>query len=75
MFIFVCPKMNQKRQPFSWFDIVELPCAARNKQTPRKVANAPPSRFSAFCCAARLREIADTNLSSLFSQIRFFLHE
>jgi hypothetical protein len=42
MFIFACPKTNPKRQPFTWFDSVELPCAARSKQTPRKVAKFMP---------------------------------
>ena len=35
MFIFVCPKMNQKGQPFTWFDCVELSCAAQNNRALR----------------------------------------
>jgi hypothetical protein len=35
-----------------------LSCAALKKQTPQEVACAPPRRFSAFCSAARLREMA-----------------
>jgi hypothetical protein len=61
MFIFfACPKkINQKKgPPFTWFRNTELSCAAHKKQMSRKVADAPSSHFSAFCCAARLREIA-----------------
>jgi len=48
-----------------------LPCAARKKQTPRKVANAPPSRLTALCCAARLCEMALWEDSTMYECLTF----
>ena len=61
MFIFfVCPKKtNQKKgQPITWPRFAWLSCAAHKVRTLRKVAIAPPNRFPALCCAARLRDMA-----------------
>ena len=61
MFIFfTCiKKMNQKKvQPITWSDSVGLPCAACKKRATSESRSAPPSRLSALCSAARLREMA-----------------
>jgi hypothetical protein len=51
-------KRTKEIQPFTWFRVAELPCAAPKKQTPRNVAYTPLSRFSAFCSAAQRRKMA-----------------
>ena len=40
---------------------LRLPCAARKERSVRKVAHAPPNRYSTLCSAARLREMATKN--------------
>ena len=39
MFIFACTKTNQKVQPVTWFDCVELPCVP---QSDREFENSHP---------------------------------
>jgi hypothetical protein len=57
-FFFVCPKEKVPKRKGSRSLGLRLPCAARKVLTPRDVANAPPSRLTALCCAAQLREMA-----------------
>jgi len=38
--------------------LADYPVLLTKNRRHRKVANAPPSRFSVLCCAARLREMA-----------------
>jgi len=61
MFIFVCPKTNQKGQPITWSRAAGLPRAARKKKrATSKSRCTPPSRLSVFCSAAWLCETAKT---------------
>jgi hypothetical protein len=73
MFIFACPKTNQKGQPFTWPRFAGLPCAAQNNRALRNSsANGglkQSSRYSGYFSAARLREMALKNLSGFNSRI------
>jgi len=67
-FLYLHKETNQKRQPFTWFDCVELPCAAQNNRALAELASLKQSsRCSDYFSAARLREMAKTEkLSPLF---------
>ena len=49
MFIFACPKTNQKVQPITWSAKGGLPCAARQELETSEDRFTPPSRLSDLC--------------------------
>jgi len=62
MFIFACPKTNQKGQPITWPTFGGLPCAAQNYRALRNSSAQgglkQSSRYSGYFSTARLRDMA-----------------
>ena len=73
MFIFACPKMNTKGQPFTWSDFVGLPCADYKERATAEshtlLRGTPPSRLSVFYFSARLCKMALKKLFFVYTSL------